>query len=930
MNYQYFIEALPEFYENWGQPSVRPHSDQFSRLLEQVPSPTSANTLQLLNWAISCLESQEVYCEISTQQGANLIAALLNHQSMAYAVNPGCENGVSDQAVDSILNILSDFHLVDQVFFCQQDLEAFFADLAEMESEDRIGVFFLDAVPDYRSQLMALLLVRPFLADRALLLLSHSDWEDAQQAHWDFLATHPQGRMILDFSAQELSNAWNGLQVVFWDITQTRPNDRPTYQLLRNAQVIQSIQRLGLTTRIEALLSQAAAWRLAGDFQAAAKHYQQVLALDASYAESWHQWGLLFYEMGKYTEALPLMTQSLELQPASADYHFHFGLVLEKVGNLQQAIGAYRMAITLNPRFTDAYNNLGNLLLKTGDLHQAETIYRQSITVGLKSPQIFANLGNILCQLGQDQKSVEVLEAGLKDYPKAPELLAHLAFTLAYAGNASKAICIASEALAALPSNFFLKMIQNLMLPILYETAAEIDLYRHRYETGLELLLQEISLASPEARENALLGIGSDPYIPFYLAAQGKNDLEIQRQYGLLIHRIMAANYPQWVMPLSINLRNANSKIRVGYVSAFMQNHTVGKLFLGWLRHHNHTDFEVNCYYLRHQLDSLTEEFQQYSDRFWQIPDNLEEVCQQILTDQLDILVYLDIGMEAQPTQMAGLRLAPIQCIAWGHPVTSGLPTIDYFLSNALMEPENAQAFYSEQLVCLPNIGVSYAKPQLPILTKTRSDFGLCDDAIIYLSCQSLHKYLPQHDPIFIAIAQRVPQAQFVFLSARQTYPTEQFRQRLQQAFSQAGLNSEEFCVILPRQSETDYWNLNAVSDIFLDTLGWSGGNTTLEAIACGLPIVTYPGELMRGRHSYGILNMLGVTDTIASSESEYIDIAVRLGLDSSWRCSIVERMKLHHPQLFDDKLSVEGLEAFYKQAVQNYQGCRLLSGTSQ
>ncbi len=106
------------------------------------------------------------------------------------------------------------------------------------------------------------------------------------------------------------------------------------------------------------------------------------------------------------------------------------------------------------------------------------------------------------------------------------------------------------------------------------------------------------------------------------------------------------------------------------------------------------------------------------------------------------------------------------------------------------------------------------------------------------------------------------------------------------------------------------------VSDIFLDTFSWSGGNSTFEAIACNLPVVTSPGEFMRGRNSYGILKMLGVTETIAKDADEYIKIAVRLGLDRNWRESIVEKIKHRHSYLYEDRTCVAALEYFYQSVV--------------
>jgi predicted O-linked N-acetylglucosamine transferase (SPINDLY family) len=307
----------------------------------------------------------------------------------------------------------------------------------------------------------------------------------------------------------------------------------------------------------------------------------------------------------------------------------------------------------------------------------------------------------------------------------------------------------------------------------------------------------------------------------------------------------------------------------------------------------------------------VTQEFQNYSDVFHHIPHNLEAVCKQIISDQLHILVYPEIGMNPQTMQMAGLRLAPVQCVAWGHPVTTGLPTIDYFLSSELMEQENAQAHYSEKLILLPNIGVAYPQPQIPPVSKTRADYQLPEDAILYLCCQAPFKYLPQYDFILTEIAKRLPQAKFIFLRG------DLIRQRLQNAFAAAGLKIEDYCLFLNIPERLDYLMINLLSDVYLDTFTWSGGNTSLEAIACGLPIVTCPGEFMRGRHTDSFLKMIGITDTIAKNEAEYMDIAVRLGLDRNWRNSIAERMRQNSDRLFDDRVCVAGLEVFYQQVVE-------------
>lgn len=548
-------------------------------------------------------------------------------------------------------------------------------------------------------------------------------------------------------------------------------------------------------------------------------------------------------------------------------------------------------------------------MFSEGKWQESIARYQKLIEYQSGDAEIYWNLSYCYRQLNLLNEYFSTLQQGIRFYPTDGRLHFSLIIDLRRNGRIQEAILSSDNAAKSLPNDYTFQILKYLTVPSIYENQGEINFYRQRYTQGLRDLIEQTSLQTTEDQHSALTGIGR--LTNFYLSYQAQNDIDLQRQYGNLVHEIMAANYPQWVVPLSMPKLQLNNKIRIGYVSHYLHSYS-GTLWLtGWLRHSNHESFEIYCYYTGNEPDPITQQFQEYSDVFHHIPDNLTAVCEQIIADKLHILVFPEIGMNPQTMQMAGLRLAPVQCTAWGHPVTTGLPTIDYFLSSELMEPENAQEHYSEKLIRLPNIGVSYPKPYIPPVIKTRSDFQLPDDAVIYLCCQAPFKYLPQYDFIFAEIAHRVLQVKFVFLRGTLLQP------RLKLAFAAIGLNSEDYCVFLSIPERLDYLMINLLSDVYLDTFTWSGGNTTLEAIACNLPIITCPGEFMRGRHSDSFLKMLGVTDTIAKNEAEYIKIAVKLGLDPAWRRSIAEQMSQNHDRLFDDKACVAGLEAFYKQVVQ-------------
>lgn len=898
MDYQRFIKELPELYENWGQDSVHPKSNQFHQILEQVQGMTTANVLQLLNFAVECMEPGEVYCEVGCFQGKTLIGALLNHpERMAYAVDNFSEFDPHGENLDKLTENLAKFGIEEQIFFCEQDFEDFFFGLRDLSVDEKIGVYLYDGAHDYRSQMLGLLLVKPFLAEQALIIIDDSNWSVVKQANWDFIATHPQCQLLLDLptSRDGDSTFWNGIQVLSWDTRQDYNYDGFTFKRVRQESVIQSIRDihaldLQLHKNREALKSlykEALELHQQKSFSEAERKYKQFLLQEDGNFDAWYNLGMLYYTLKQYQEAQNALFKALEIDKSEALVHYGFGMVLEKLDNVPEAIVAYQEAMKLDPAFIDAYNNLGNIWVREYQFKQAESVYRQAVDANPDHLGSYVNLGNALLLQRRLDDAYTIYEKALKIAPDHPDVIHNLKI---------------------------LRVYKRLELPVVYDSQEEIEHYRQKFIQALQDFIQEISLETPESRKSALIEIGL--HVNFFVAYQGLNDLELQILYGQFVHRVMAANYPEWVKPRLMPTLSENGKIRIGYVSDNMRRHTVGKLSLGWFRNCDKQKFEVYSYYLGDKMDSMSEDFKQYSEGFYHIYAELEAVCKQIISDQLHILVFPAIGMHPQTSQIAGLRLAPVQCTTWGHPVTSGLPTIDYFLSSDLMETENAQEHYSEQLILLPNIGVSYLKPVIPELTKSRLDFQLSNDAVVYLSCQSLYKYLPQYDYIFAEIAHRVPQAQFAFLCHENDAVTEQFQERLKRAFASLDLNSEEHCVILPRQDQINYWNLNLVSDIFLDTLSWSGGNTTLEAIACNLPIVTCPGEFMRGRHSYGILKMLGITDTIAQSEAEYIEIAVRLGLDPDWRRDIVKRMNERHDSLYDDKTCVTALEAFYKRVV--------------
>jgi len=199
--------------------------------------------------------------------------------------------------------------------------------------------------------------------------------------------------------------------------------------------------------------------------------------------------------------------------------------------------------------------------------------------------------------------------------------------------------------------------------------------------------------------------------------------------------------------------------------------------------------------------------------------------------------------------------------VSWGHPSTTGYPTIDYFLTSEAMEPPDGADHYTERLVRLPNLSIYYEPAIVDPAPIERPEFGLRPDACMFWCGQSISKYLPRHDEVFPLIAKEAPHNQFLLIDfgALGRTSSERFQRRLQRAFAAHGLDSSKHCAFCGRLNSARFSALLHFSDVYLDSIGWSGVNTTLEGLQHDLPIITIAAPLMRGRHTLGILREMGV-----------------------------------------------------------------------
>ncbi|MDH5288065.1 MAG: tetratricopeptide repeat protein [Betaproteobacteria bacterium] len=640
--------------------------------------------------------------------------------------------------------------------------------------------------------------------------------------------------------------------------------------------------------------------------------------------------------MGSLAAAIADVEGALALAPNDARLHSELGILCADAGDTERAIAAFTQATRLDPRYARAWNNLGTSLRGAGRIADAEAAFARATQAEPGYVLAWANLGVARRDLGADEGAAAALERALALDPRQRLALAALAGLRRGQGRIDDATQLYERALAVDPRDANAWMLYaatlaerddlsgaarayaearsrdrkllratigaRLTLPMVPASAAEIAQARAAYAQGLAALGTE--LPAQAAGLAPVQVVDELRWTNFLLAYHGEDDRPLQQAWGEVVGRTIDAVQPQWRAPLPRRHRGTR-RIRVAFCSAFFREGTVGRYFERWITDLPRERFEVLVYHLQAGRDEVAQRLAARADAFRDCPRfRPAQVADAIRADAPDALVFPELGMDATTFAVAVLRLAPLQCAAWGHPVTTGLRTIDAFFTAGAMEPEGAQAHYTERLVALPGIGTRYARPVVPEGI-AREALGLPAGVPLFLWPQSLFKLMPDDDALLARVLAAIPGARVAMFEGRHPALTGRYLARLDAACAAAGVARDERVIVLPQCRHDRYLQLNLACDAMLDTLRWSGGNTSLDAIACALPVVTLPGRFMRARQSAAMLRLAGVPELVARDVDDYIAIAARLATDRGWREAQSRRLAEGAARVFDDAAPV-------------------------
>ena len=631
-------------------------------------------------------------------------------------------------------------------------------------------------------------------------------------------------------------------------------------------------------------------------------------ATDAALREALDE-GLRRMDRHDYAGALAAFQAAVRLHPSARAWN-NAGIALMALERRDEAAQAFERALQLDARYALASFNLARLFA-TLDAERAFRHAQAAVQADASNPDAWLLLADLLRRRQDTVHAMRAINLAIEGAPQRSAGWTSRAALLAETDRVDDARTEFAAAWARFPSDLRAALGATLTLPHVYSSHEHLEASRASYAAGLARLEEAASRFVFHDAETALI---ESRWTNFYLAYQGRDDRELQQRYGAFQREVLERAAPELFAPR--RRRPGRERVRVGFLSHYFYNCVVGRYFASWVTRLDPARFEKIVYYTNAWVADDTRVIERASDTFRHVAGRpLAAIARQVIADELDVLVFPEVGMHPDIAAFAAMRLAPVQCMAWGHPTTSGSREMDWYLSCASMEPEGAQAQYSERLFLLPGLGTHYAMPLLEG-TPERAEFGLPRDRTLYLVPQSLFKMHPDNDALIARILAGDARGVAVMFEASHEESTRRFRARLDAALAAEDVAAERVVMLKPNLQHSAYMRLNAACDVMLDSLHWSGGNTSIDAIAAALPVVTHPGTLMRGRQSAAMLSAIGEEELVAGDADDHVAKAIALGRDRERRDHVARRIRAGRDVLFGRDEPIRALEDFLQRAA--------------
>lgn len=614
---------------------------------------------------------------------------------------------------------------------------------------------------------------------------------------------------------------------------------------------------------------------------------RQIVSTSPNDAEAWHLRGVIALQLGHHQQAIEYLQQSSSLDASNAEVPSNLGLAYKKMGDNQAAISSFRRAIELQPDFAEAAYNLANCLDEGKQFKEAEALYLRAIQKSPEFADAYLNLANLQSDQGRLDEAWPHYQRSLQLRPLHPETLTGIGLALQRLGKLSDAAACYRQAIAVKPAFFeaYNRLGTCLRLLGLLDDAAAC--FRHILERQPNHAEALTNLG------NTLKDAGDiDGAIECFRQATVSRPDFVPAQSNLLYSLYFSTKYDattifaehaQWAnanaAPLQtqpdsfVNDRDPSRPLRIGYVSPYFRDHCQSFFLAPLFRSHDHSKFEIYCYYDDPTSDDLTAFFRSHC-KAWRSLVGLTDqaAAAKILEDRIDILVDLTMHMANGRPLLFARKPAPIQVCWLAYPGTTGLPAMDYRLTDPYLDPDCDDRAYSEKSIVLPDAFWCYdpltsqpAVNELPVLAHGTFTFG-CLNNFCKVNDQVLH--------LWARILRATPNSRLLLLA-----PDGSHRVKMLNVLENQGISADRitFSSLRPRE---EYLHLFHQLDLGLDTFPANGHTTTLDFLWMGVPVVTLNGTTAIGRGAASILHNVGHSELVATSPDHYFEIATNLAAD--------------------------------------------------
>lgn len=581
---------------------------------------------------------------------------------------------------------------------------------------------------------------------------------------------------------------------------------------------------------------------------------ERAAALNPRDAESWHRLAAAYLDAGRIDEAARCCRRVLEIEPRHAKAHANLGAVLQRRGADEDAARYYRESIAADPMLAPPRFSLAVLLLAAGRRDEAIEEMRRAVALDPGRAEWHAILGEACFDAERLRDARSSLETALRLAPDSADAHDQLGCCLLESGDAPGAVAHFRRALQIAPAR---------------ETAS----------SNLLFALNYLSEAAPET----------------IFAEHSAWGQRVSRDDPDRAH----ANDP-----------DPERSLRIGYVSPDLRDHALAYFIEPVLARHERTRFEVVCYSDAAREDGVTARLRGHA-ALWRESGNLDAdaLAQRIRDDRIDILVDLaghSVGGKRMP--VFARKPAPLQASWLGYLNSTGLPAMDYRITDAHACPPGWERYHTERLLRLPDSQWCYAAaadaPAVGPLPAAR------EVAVTFGSLHNLAKLSPRVIALWGRLLRQVPGSRLLMLAPGR----EQSSAQLTAQFAGHGIDASrlEFTARLPI---ADYLELHNRIDINLDAFPYTGGTTTCHSLWMGVPVVTLRGATVVSRGGASLLNSVGLPELVADSEAQYLEIAEQLARDLQRLAQLRSglRQRIAQSPLMDAARFTANLESAYR-----------------